>query len=60
MWNEPNIWMKNVILISIHMLGYYFLDELKVLIIDFIWEFIKHETLNYWHFTCVIEYNIIW
>ena len=51
--------MKNVILISIHMLGYYFLDELKVLIIDFIWEFIKHETLNYWHFTCVIEYNII-
>lgn len=34
------------------MLGYYFLDELEVLIIiDFMWKFIKHETLNYWHFT---------
>ena len=30
------------------MLGYYFLDELEVLIIiDFMWKFIKHETLNF-------------
>lgn len=34
------------------MLGCYFLDELEVLIIiDFMWKFIKHETWNYWHFT---------
>ena len=26
--------------------------------IDFMWKFIKHETLNYWHFTCTKEYNL--
>ena len=58
MWNELNIWMKHVVLLSIHILSYYLDDELEVLIIiDFMWEFIKHETLNYWHFTCVREYN---
>lgn len=34
------------------------MEVLKVTINEFIWKFIKRETLNYWHFTCTREYTL--
>lgn len=34
------------------------MEVLKVTINEFIWKFIKYETLNYWHFTCTRKYTL--